>query len=71
MKKVLNTQKSTESNHSNSGQAFIEFLFLLIALIGISFGLIKGVNGSLGERWKGIISTIASPSPSLPLELKK
>jgi hypothetical protein len=49
---------------NNKGQAFIEFLFLLLAMILISFGLMKGINTSLSQRWLGTVKAIAKPTPS-------
>lgn len=49
---------------NNNGQAFIEFLFILLAMILISFGLLKGMNNSISLRWLGTVKAIAKPSPT-------
>lgn len=49
---------------NNKGQAFIEFLFILIAMIMISFGMLKGLNSSISQRWLGTVRAIAKPTPS-------
>ena len=49
---------------NNKGQAFIEFLFILLAMIMISFGMLKGLNSSISQRWLGTVKAIAKPTPS-------
>ncbi len=49
---------------NNKGQAFIEFLFILLAMIMISFGMLKGLNGSISQRWLGTVKAIAKPTPT-------
>lgn len=49
---------------NNNGQAFIEFLFILLAMVMISFGMLKGMNNSIAQRWLGTVKAIAKPTPS-------
>ncbi|GEM_PF-6318348 len=49
---------------NNKGQAFIEFLFILLAMVMISFGMLKGLNSSISQRWLGTVKAIAKPTPS-------
>lgn len=43
------------------GQTFIEFLFLLLVLMGLSFGVIAGFNGVVGKQWAAIVKAVAVP----------
>ncbi len=55
---------------NQSGQSFIEFLFLLLILIGLSFTLIASFNGTVAKQWEAIIKAVALPSdPADDLEL--
>ena len=49
---------------NNNGQAFIEFLFILLAMVMISFGMLKGMNNAIAQRWLGSVNAIAKPTPS-------
>jgi hypothetical protein len=49
---------------NNNGQAFIEFLFILLAMVLLSFGMLKGLNNSIAERWLGTVKAIAKPTPT-------
>jgi hypothetical protein len=49
---------------NNNGQAFIEFLFILLAMVMISFGMLKGMNEAIAQRWLGSVKAIAKPTPS-------
>ncbi len=51
-----------------SGQTFVEFLLLLLVLVGLSIALIKGFNGGLADRWQALVQVIAAPSND-PIEL--
>lgn len=54
--------KSTIVN--DNGQAFIEFLFVLLTMVLLSFGMLKGLNNSIAERWLGTVKAIAKPTPT-------
>lgn len=49
---------------NEKGQTFIEFILLLVMLIGISYGLLAGVNGGVASRWKALVTIIAQPTDS-------
>jgi hypothetical protein len=49
---------------NQKGQSFIEFVLLLVMLIGISYGLLAGINGNVAKRWKALVSIIAKPTDS-------
>ncbi len=51
-----------KTKFSHSGQTFVEFLLLLLVLMGISFAMIKGFNSGIGERWEALVRVIAAPS---------
>jgi len=54
----------------NSGQTFIEFLLLLLILIGLNFTLIRGLNGAIALRWKGIVEMVVDMDPKVDLPLR-
>jgi hypothetical protein len=47
------------------GQTFIEFIFLLIILVTISFAFMKGFSTLIGGRWELMLKIIARPNQSL------
>jgi hypothetical protein len=52
------------------GQTFIEFLLLLLILIGLNFTLIRGLNGAIAVRWKAIVEVVVDKDPKPNLELQ-
>lgn len=58
--------KSSENKplsvNNESGQSFIEFILLLVMLIGISYGLMAGINGNIANRWKSVVTIIVQPT---------
>lgn len=57
------TRKNEHLDIKNeSGQTFIEFILLLVMLIGISYGLLAGVNGNVASRWKTLVTVIVQPT---------
>lgn len=51
-----------------SGQTFVEFLFLMLILIGLSFAMLKGFNSHVAQRWQAAIKMIATPSDT-PIQI--
>ncbi len=47
---------------NEQGQTFIEFVLLLVMLIGISYGLLSGINGNVAKRWKTLVTVIVNPT---------
>ena len=47
----------------NKGQTFVEFIFLLAILIGLSLSLLKGSNSFLAKQWEIAINSIARNHP--------
>lgn len=45
------------------GQTFVEFLFLLLTIMSLSYALMSGVNLGIGKRWEVLIRAISSPTP--------
>jgi len=43
------------------GQTFVEFIFLLIILITISFTFMRGFNALIGNRWQVMLKIIGKP----------
>lgn len=56
-KKLRNILRKTQNE---KGQSFVEFLFLFVLLVGISYTMVAGFNGKIGERWTQIINIVAS-----------
>lgn len=47
---------------NHSGQTFIEFLFLLLVLVTLSFSLLRGFNDTVGKQWRAIVKAVAIPN---------
>lgn len=46
------------------GQTFIEFVFLLVLLVTISFTFMGGFRSHIGIRWEYMLKIIAAPNSS-------
>ena len=46
------------------GQTFVEFIFLLVIIITISFTFMRGFNHLVGTRWEIMLKLIARPNAS-------
>jgi hypothetical protein len=46
------------------GQTFIEFIFILVLLITMSFTFMRGFNSLIGSRWEVMLKLIARPNAS-------
>ncbi len=51
-KKVRNTK----------GQTFVEFIFLLLVIMGLSFILVRGFGGGISKRWVSLVKIITKPT---------
>lgn len=51
-----------EKNKNQSGQTFLEFIFVLLLLVTISFGFMRGFNRFIGTRWEVMLKIIARPN---------
>ncbi len=63
----LMVQKNQPEQHilsDESGQSFIEFIFLLLVVMTMSFVMIAGFNGGMSERWKALVMIISAPTTS-------
>ena len=48
--------------HNNQkGQVFLEFILILVLLVGTSFMFMKGFRHLIGSRWQVMIQIIAYP----------
>ncbi len=47
------------------GQALIEFLFLFLIMLSLSFILVKNVGVNIGSRWASLLQVIARPTDSV------
>lgn len=53
-------------NKSNqNGQSFIEFILILLILVTLSFGFMRGFNYYVGVRWETMLKIIATPESSM------
>ncbi len=57
MKSILETSKSDQR-----GQTFLEFIFLMLIIVTISFTFLSGVRTFIGNRWEVMIKIIAIPN---------
>ena len=48
--------------NDRKGQTFVEFIFILMLLIIISFTFMRGFNRLVGTRWEIMLKIIASPN---------
>ncbi len=51
---------------NEKGQSFVEFLFLFLLLIGLSYTMVAGFNGRVGQRWTEMVNIIASDNITAP-----
>lgn len=52
-----------------SGQTFLEFIFLLLIMVLLSFGLVNGFNSSLAKQWSALVKAISLPNSDNSFEL--
>jgi Flp pilus assembly pilin Flp len=54
----------TEKNllKEESGQTLLEFVLLLVVIMILSFGMLKGINKSIGVRWVALVKLITEPT---------
>jgi len=55
--------------NNSQGQSFIEFLFLLLILMGLSMTLVTGFNGTVSKQWKALVQAVAMPNTNNDFEL--
>lgn len=53
----------------SSGQSFIEFLFLLLVLLGLSITLVTGMNTTVAKQWSALVQAIALPNDTDDFQL--
>ncbi len=54
---------------NSDGQTFVEFLFLLLTIVLLAYGMLKVVNINIADRWTAMIETISSPTET-PIEMR-
>jgi hypothetical protein len=61
---MLNSDPKPElpSLKNQKGQTFLEFILVLLMLITISFGFMKGFSHLIGTRWELMLKIIARPN---------
>ena len=47
---------------NQNGQTFLEFIFILMILMTISFGFMNGFSRLIGTRWEIMLKIIARPN---------
>ncbi|EQC43545.1 TadE/TadG family type IV pilus assembly protein [Bacteriovorax sp. Seq25_V] len=47
------------------GQALIEFLFLFLIMVSLSFLMVKNVGVNIGNRWVALLKVITNPTDSV------
>jgi len=58
------TSPKENSVLDQKGQTFIEFIFILVLLITISFTFMRGFTSLVGSRWGVMLKIIARPNAS-------
>jgi len=61
-KNHCNVNESVSILKNNDGQTFLEFLLLLLIMMGMSFAMLRGFNGGVGSRWVALVKVIAKPA---------
>lgn len=49
---------------NEDGQTLIEFLFLMIIMITLGFGMLSAFNTGIADQWQALVTIIARPTPS-------
>jgi hypothetical protein len=44
------------------GQTFVEFLFLFLSIMGLSYLLLGGIGKGIGARWVQLVEAITAPT---------
>jgi hypothetical protein len=47
---------------NQKGQSFLEFIFLMLIIVSISFTFLSGVRTFIGNRWEIMVKIIAIPN---------
>jgi hypothetical protein len=47
---------------NQNGQTFLEFIFILMILVTISFAFLRGFSYLIGTRWEIMLKIIARPN---------
>ena len=58
-------QYKRELVKNNQGQTLLEFLFLFVILITLSFVFLTSINGYVGNRWTAFIKVISKPTATI------
>ncbi len=62
-RKTYEASETTFILKNENGQTFLEFLLILLVMMGMSFAMLRGFNGGIGSRWTAIVKVIAKPNP--------
>jgi hypothetical protein len=62
-KTIINADGTTSIIKNENGQTFLEFLLILLVMMGMSFTMLRGFNGGIGARWVSLVKVIAKPNP--------
>ncbi len=47
---------------NQNGQTFLEFIFLMLVIVSISFTFLSGFRTFIGNRWEVMVKIIAMPN---------
>jgi len=59
-------EKFLSKLNNKKGQSFVEFLFLFLLMIGLSYTMVAAFNGRTGQRWTELVNIIASDNITSP-----
>lgn len=51
------------------GQSIVEFILLLVAIAGLSYGFVFLMNKNLGRYWEYSVNLIINDTPNAPKKL--
>lgn len=62
---LISRLKPKECHLNNQkGQTFLEFIFILMLLVTISFAFMRGFSYMIGTRWELMLKLIGKPNQS-------
>lgn len=57
-------QKPSLAPNDEKGQTFVEFIFLMLVMIIMSFVMFQGFRTGIADRWSKLVQMIADPTTS-------
>lgn len=61
---IPNLEENENILNNENGQTFIEFVLLLMIIMGISFGYMRVVNGGIANYWESMGNILMKDVPN-------